>query len=71
MVHSTENAQGSSLAITAAETTGSIMMVDTDGDPVPVWATKHGHGKAGAAQDNAAFNDFNLPRGEDWIVSEL
>jgi hypothetical protein len=42
-----------------------------DGDPVPVWATKHGHGKAGAAQDNTAFNDYNLPRGEDWIVSEL
>jgi hypothetical protein len=36
MVHSTENAQGSSLAITAAETTGSFMMVDSDGDPVPV-----------------------------------
>lgn len=71
MVHSSENAQGSSLAIAAAETTGSIMMVDSDGDPVPVQATKHGCGEAGPAQDNTAFIDYNLPRGEDWIDPEL
>jgi hypothetical protein len=33
--------------------------------------TKHGHGKAGAAQDNTAFIDYNLSRGEDWIDPEL
>jgi hypothetical protein len=43
----------------------------SDGDPVPVQAIKHGHGKAGAAQDNTAFIDYNLSRGEDWIDPEL